>query len=366
MKGYRPAGQQYKYIDKLLGLEVELPKKTIEYPASNWIITMLRRNTNRDQLLLNQLDQCLELAYRKNIVNNDVRSRLVSREFEATFAELKVAKLVESLGNNIEFYPPGRNGKVLEFKAIGRRSRCFVEVKSLGDSEKEKRELDVLFKLHEVAASARLPYRIQFVDYSTDKEFRKRDLARWIKSTISEMEKNNQKNGRFVFDRGFKVTMDIEALRTANMKKDISGIPPILFVTEKDETIWLCSRISSAVHDAVRQLDKIQIPCLVVINSPGGHGLFDEELQGTLYGRRYADVSFPLPDKMGAVFPASQNTRVSAVGIYSTGTGKGALREELEIYHNPHADVQIDMSMFGSKVVTHFSVSKTSSRIKRI
>ena len=359
-----------KYLEQFFESESSLQNKRRELRMSPWVASMLKGDSERARIFRNQLDQCLELAYRKGIVDNDLRARITNTDitaFDSAFYELKVAKLIESRGNEITFYPLGKNRSKLEYEAIGPQGSCLVEVKTLFESEAEKKEHETLIKLWETTSQVKSNFRLTLGDFTIGKDFSKKDFQQWLKAKLAEMSSSGHGGTiRYAGKSGFSVSINVTAI-PGQLKGRV--IPTGLFLGEisaRNETDWPGFRVSRTIRHAAEQLPKIGKPCLIVVCSEGGYGLFDEELHALLYGEKYIDNEFPLLDEVGAVFSQKQNTRVSAVGFYSSTIHKGTIFEELEVYHNRYAENPIDISMFGSTTVTHFYVDSRYSQIRRL
>jgi hypothetical protein len=61
------------YIERFLESESSLRNEGREFRMSPWVTLMLNEDSERARIYRNQLNQCLELAYRKGIVDNDLR-----------------------------------------------------------------------------------------------------------------------------------------------------------------------------------------------------------------------------------------------------------------------------------------------------
>src|SRR4030042_1812241 len=180
-----------KHIARFFKPESELQSKGQGHRMSAWVTSMLKSDSERARLFRNQLDQCLELAYRKDIVDNDLKARIKNPDvtvFESAFYELKVAKLIESKGNEIKFHPPGKDRSKLEYEAIGPQRSCLIEVKTLFESEEEKREHETLVKLWETTSQITSGFVLTFVDYTTGRDFSKKDFQQWLSTILDEMQ----------------------------------------------------------------------------------------------------------------------------------------------------------------------------------
>jgi len=358
-----------KYLRRFFESGDSLQNSSQGVRMSPWLASMLGGNSHRARIFRNQLDQCLELAYRKGIVDSDLKARINNRDaatFDAVFYELMVAKFIESRGNEISFYPPGRSGRKLEYEAIGPQSSCLVEVKTLFESEAEKKELETLVKLWETTSQVRSHFWITFGDFTVGKDFSKEHFQKWLRANLVKM---GGRGGaiRYTGKSGFSVSIDVTP--TQGQPKEREGSTGLFLgeLSSSNETNPLVVRMSRTVRHAAEQLPKVGKPCLIVVCREGGLGLFREELQALLYGKKHVDNEFPLSNGIGAVFSRNQNTRVSAVGFYSSVIHKGTTFEELEVYHNnQYAENQIDPSMFGSTVVTHFYVDPHSSQVRHL
>ena len=240
-------------------------------------------------------------------------------------------------------------------------------MKTLFESKAERKEHETLVKLWEATSEIKSNLRLTLGDFTSGKGLSKKDFQRWLKTKLAEMSSSGHGGIiKYAAKSGFSVSINVTAIPN-QLKGHV--IPTGFFlggISARNETSWPGSRVSRTIRHAAEQLPKIGKPCLIVVCSEGGYGLFDEEFHALLYGKKYIDNEFPLLDEVGAVFSPKQNTRVSAVGFYSSTIHKGTIFEELEVYHNLYAENPIDISMFGSTTVTHFYADPRNSQIRRL
>lgn len=338
--------------------------------AAQGRLSLILSGDRREQRLsLNHLDKCLELAYRKGIVDANLEARLKGsdvEQFESTLNELRVGRFIEGLGNTIDFYPLGRAGKSLDFRASGRQSTCSVEVKTIFPSEQERAENEVAHKLWMSASSTNVGahFEIGFHSYATKKEFKKTEFQRWLKQSLSQMIEDKRDSASLLYRdgrTGFSVTVEARRLFPRAVTGPIAVEPLVTSIGESEDQGWPGRRIGKKIRNAIAQLPKREAPCLVTINRLDSYPLFDDEFQALLYGAAHVSSDLPIPPDTGAVFSNKQNTRLSAVGVYTIGIHKGMIEEELEIYYNPYTQDPVDPAMFGSRTVRHFAVSPTTS-----
>lgn len=90
--------------------------------------------TNEDATLRQlEFDKYLALAFRHNIIDDDMLKRLKNNTWDIFFQarnELMAAYVVENLGHNISFHPNGRGDTIGEFNIHTQDCDIFTEVKS--------------------------------------------------------------------------------------------------------------------------------------------------------------------------------------------------------------------------------------------
>lgn len=80
-----------------------------------------------------EFDKYLQLAFRHNIVDDDLLKRLKNNSWDTFFQarnELMAAYIIESLGHNISFHPSGKGNTKGEFAIHTKSGDIFTEVKS--------------------------------------------------------------------------------------------------------------------------------------------------------------------------------------------------------------------------------------------
>lgn len=335
---------QNSYVIKVFGPLLPNPIQSKDRLISTRVSKLLTENSGEARLFREQLNKCLEFADRTGILDSDLKNRLTSPDdikFESVFYELKVGILFEGKGLEIHWHPKGRDEKVLEFEAIDSEHRCtyFVEVKTLFDSAEDKKENEILGKLWTSIRNVKPPFPLSVNDYSHSTDFDSNDFEHWLREKISEFDISPASLSKEIVysnKSGFKVNLNVVMpLQESDSTKSVNS--SLFEEISNKEVVWPGKRFSNKIKSAVKQFDKTDVPCLVVICDESSNALFDEELLALLYGRRYSDPEFPFGENVGAVFSEKQDTRISAVGCYSWIIHENAIHEMFDIYYNPNA-----------------------------
>jgi hypothetical protein len=355
-----------KYLRKFFESDESIRKE--KFNVSPWLKTMLLDVSDTSRIFRNHLDICLELAYRKNIVDDDFKARITNQEstiFEATYYELKVAKLLENRGNEIEFHPNGRKKKVLEFRIKNQQSSCLIEVKTLLESEEDKKWFETHTKLREILADTGLPFIFTFSEFTLRKDFSKNDLRRWLDYNLRNMSSKQEViNLTYTSKSGFSV--NIYAYPRVNNSDRQTYIKLLGAISWRNEIKWPGIRITNKIHKATKQLNTGKEACLIILCDESNSPKFEEDIQALIYGRKYIDNDFILPNQVGAFLSINKNRRVSGVGLYYSIIHKGEFHEELDLYHHPNPLVNLDHSMFSSSMISHYILDQHNSRIVRL
>jgi hypothetical protein len=334
---------------------------------------LLTHDTPDLRLIRNQLNGCLELAYRKGIVDAELTSRMQSGDygsFESAFAELKVARFIESLGNAVDLYPPGREGRLADIRATGQQSSCLIEVETLFPSKDERNENSVSDKLWYYANRTSLPFLINFSDFTPDKDFQGRRFEQWLSKNLSKMIEEEVKSRQLHYANKHGFSVNIQATYIGGQSAVRKAGLMVTSTMHDGETIHPSDRLLEKLKAAQKQLPKRGEPCMVVIDDQLQFGLTTEELEAVLYGN--GKVAGPQRARArnregewrrNGFFSPKRNNRISGIGMYYTNTKMHIIEEELEVYHNPWADSSIDTAMFGSKIVKHYSLGSNGHAV---
>ena len=125
------------YIKKFYGKEYLNNKRMIlsHMQKPKGIPYFLVSNSSGAKIRQKEFNKYLKLAYHHNIIDNDLRSRLMSTEWETFFQarqELMCAYFIEKiLKYKISFYPKGADNSIGDFSIkVSNNEEIFVEVKA--------------------------------------------------------------------------------------------------------------------------------------------------------------------------------------------------------------------------------------------
>ena len=313
-------------------------------------------------------NDCLELAYRYDLVDADLEARLKKGDLEswqASINELKVAKFMEELFGItcLRWHPQGRKKKVGEFELVSNilDNSLFVEVKTIFPRELEALEEHIMQKLSRYAEQVPIP---AFLDVS-----------------IKEVGKSENFSGRrfkaFLIKEigGIKVE-DVrkESLKLSDYKDDATGLHlEVKVLPLSPDELRSChigvihygvryiqneAYIQHSLYKAYTQLPTGMQPCLVIL-CPSTAFPIDEHnmlnaLLGTLGVRFYLRDGVPVTELQDfrasdGFFQPRRNRKLSAVAVYKEKLIETKIETNLEIYHNPFASNRLGETSFESK-----------------
>lgn len=306
-------------------------------------------NNPRTDAWREELNDCLELAYRYDLVNADLEARLKKGEresWQATMNELRVAKILEGLFgvDCLLWRPKGRGKKVGEFQLIKTYKPIFIEVKTIFPRDLEKLEQRIIDKLMRYAEQVTIPIFLSVIIENTGstESFSGMKFKHYLKSELlklvsTELEKGSIKLPDY-HDTKTGLYLKIETLAIKPKKEEMNCHIGIIGGGVK--TIVNEQYIKHSLSKAYTQLPTTGQPCLIIICPSTQFPLDEEDMLNALLGNlamRYyfsnaklakKPETFRKPD---GFFQPRRNRKVSAVGLY-----KGRNTEKpLEIYHNP-------------------------------
>jgi len=296
-----------------------------------------------------ELNDCLELAYRYDLVNADLESRLKKGDresWQATMNELRVAKILEGLFGVgcLLWRPKGRGKKVGEFQLIKTYEPIFIEVKTIFPRDLEKLEQRIIDKLMRYAEQVSIPIFLNVIieNVGSTESFSGIKFKDYLKSELpklgsTELEKESIKLPDY-HDKKTGLYLKIETLAIKPKKEEKNCHIGIIGGGVK--TIVNEQYIKHSLSKAYTQLPTTGQPCLIIICPSTAFPLDEDDMLNALLGNlavRYyfsnvkmakKPETFRKPD---GFFQIRRNRRVSAVGLYK---GRN-IEKPLEIYHNP-------------------------------
>jgi len=297
-----------------------------------------------------ELNDNLSIAYRYNLVDSDLQSRLQKGDresWQATMNELRVAKTFESLFgiNSLVWRPQGYEKRVGEFQ-LKLDTPVFVEVKTVFPRDLEKLDQKVIDKLGRFASQIPIPVflSVNVSDSGSSESFSGVKFKIYLKNELHKIDLQNiEKESIRLLDyhddsTGLKLDIETLAIKPTEDDKECH----IGVIGGELKTVTNEQYIRHSLKKAYEQLPKNEQPCLVVI-CPSTTFPFDEEdMLNALFGDSavryyFSNVKFakkPEPFRQpNGFFQLRKHRHLSAVGLFkSRNTGN-----PLDIYHNPVA-----------------------------
>jgi hypothetical protein len=320
------------------------------------------------------INNCLELAYRYNLLNADLEARLKKGDkesWQATMNELRVAKLLENMfgKGSLSWHPKGREKKVGEFKLATKTIELpiFVEIKTVFPREMERLEQRVIGKLFRFAEQVPIPsfLHVQIEMPGTSESFSGKKFKSFL---IRELSLINPDDLR---QKCIKLPDYRDNITGLHLKiETIETLPITPNTEERNCHIGMIGSgakfiknevyIHHSLYKAYAQLPVEKQPCLVILCSstafPINEHIMLNALLGTLAFRVYQSIDrtakLPEPEpfrKFDGFFQSRHNRKLSAVGLYKEKLAETGMEVDLEIYHNPFTVNQLKDSIFKGK-----------------
>lgn len=325
----------------------------------------------RANILRQNVDDCLELAYRYDLVDADLEGKLKKGDWEswqAAINELKVAKYLEDIFgvNSLRWHPQGRKGRVGEFEIVlGNVDKpIFVEIKTVFPRELERLERHITEKLCCYAEQVPVPFflNVHIKEVGTSESFSGKKFKDFLRKELTKISAKDEK--------GEPLKLPDYRDNVTGLHLEIETIPVSLKPSQKTchigiiggEARWLENKeyLEHSLRKAYEQLPKRGQPCLVILCSSTAFPLDEDDmvdvLLGTLalhfYRLGSEPVTEPKPFRKLDGFPhPNQNRNLSAIGLYREKFMQTNVEKKLEIYHNPFAANPLNGSIFKGKGV---------------
>ena len=303
------------------------------------------------------IDDCLELAYRYNLVDADFEGKLKKGDresWEPAINELKVAKFTEGIFgiSCLRWHPKGQKGKIGEFGVVSSKldKPIFVEVKTVFPRELEALEQRIMEKLRRYAEQVPIPsfLNVRIEVPGTSESLSGKKFKNFLTRELSVINPDDLKQKSIKLpdyeDNNIGLHLKIETLSITPKREERSCHIGIIsggakFV--KNEVY-----IHHSLYKAYAQLPVEKQPCLVILCSstafPINEHAMLNALLGTLALRVYQSIDrtakVPEPEplrKPDGFFQSRRNRKLSAVGLYKEKFTETGMEVDLEIYHNP-------------------------------
>ena len=300
-----------------------------------------------------QIDSLISDALRRGLLDDDVRDRLRSTQFQtrsSALAELEAGYFLASRGISYTPRPSGRTARTGDFECVT-NPPVFVEVKAIYDRSEERAGSRLSSSIWDITQEC-LESSPQSVLVSTrvktQAAFSERHFRAWLRKTLDGIHPPAVVEYRSESGLSLEMRMEHSPLSTkaaAQMQGGFGG-------WSKDDFY-----IKASVTKAYEQLPDDGRPSLVIPRSfqylPVTHdsfldALFGHEVlsiphdgRGTLYPDRARNTREP-----DGFFSPRNHKRCAAVGHLRANRGETAFEYALTLYHNPYARNPLDEDTF--------------------
>lgn len=358
--------ENYKYLNKFFPVDF-IESLTEDNRSYRFLID----KDSRADAWRQEIDDCLELAYRYNLVDANLEARLKKGDREswhATINELRVAKTLEAFFgiDCLLWHPKGRGKKVGEFALVKTEELIFVEVKTVFPRDLERLEERIIEKLSSFAEQVPITSFLSahITSPGTSESFSGKKFKNFLTRELSAINPDDLKQKSIKLpdykDDNTGLHLEIETLPIRPKKEEVASHIGVIggearFVGNKEY-------IKHSLTKAYEQLPKGKQPGLVIL-CPSTAFVIDEDdmlnaLLGSLAVRFYQSTGkktkVPEPEtfrKPDGFYHPRRHRQLSATGLYQEGFFKNDIEQGLEIYHNPCALNSLSESLFKGKGV---------------
>ncbi len=336
----------YQYVIRLLP-----PEFVASLTEEDYLYRLLTDEDSGLDDWRNNVNECLELAYRYDLVDADLEARLKKGDresWQSTMNELRVARVIEEIFGRgcLRWHPQGKKQKVGEYELVTNRidTSIFVEVKTVFPRDIERLENRIIYKLRRYAGQVPIPshLHVHIEVLGTSESFSGRRFKDFLFRELSAINPNDlaKKESKLpdYKDNSTGLHLKIETLLIKPKEKEQNC--HIGVIGGGARSLENEAYIKHSLSKAYEQLPSGEKPCLVII-CPSTAFPIDEDgmldaLLGHLAIRYYLQNGGPIKEpetirKPDGFFQPHRNRKVSAVGLYK---GRN-VENPLEIYHNP-------------------------------
>ena len=315
--------------------------------------------------LRNNVNECLELAYRYDLVDTDLEARLKKGDqesWQAAMNELSVARVMEGIfGKNcLRWHPQGQKHKVGEYKLVlvERDASIFIEVKTIFPRDDEKLEHQIIRKLSRYAKQVPIPshLHVQIRVLGTSESFSGRKFKNFLSRELAAINPNDlaKKETKLPDYKDNSTGLHLKIGTLAIKPKPKEQNCHIGIIGGGARFVGNEAYIKHSLSKAYKQLPVGEEPCLVIICPSTAFPIDEDDMLNALLGRLavryYWQNGEPIKEpetirKPDGFFRPHRNRKVGAVGLYK---GRN-IENPLEIYHNPCTTNPIPDSVFMKK-----------------
>ena len=320
-----------------------------------------------------EIDDCLELAYRYNLVDADLEARLKKGDRESWVAainELRVAKTFEVFFGVgcLRWHPKGHEKKVGEFELVLSKTDkpVFIEVKTVFPRDLERLEERIMQKLSSLAEQVPIAsfLSVHITSPGTSESFSGRKFKDFLARELSAINPDDLGHKSIKLpdykDDNTGMHLEIEAMRIRPKRKETAS--HIGAIGGEARSLANEEYIKHSLEKAYEQLPRKKQPCLVVVCPSTAFPIDEDDMLNALIGKLAVRVyhstdkntKVPEPEtfrQLGGFFchRHHQHRQLSATGLYLEGYSKNDIKQGFEIYHNPFASNPLSQSIFEGK-----------------
>lgn len=349
--------ENYEYLKKLFP-----PEFIDSLLEGNFLHRLLLEQHPRFDIWRKQVNDCLELAYRYNLVNADFKGRITKGDWEsweATMNELKVARFIEStLGIDcLSWHPEGKEERVGEFELTLNNisTPIFIEIKTIFPRPLERLEQCIAGELRRCVKDIRLPFglSIHLQNAGDNDGFSRRSLKSFLIHELSKVSIREKGTSYMLPDyRDNNTGLHLTGIKAYPSKKGYCDIGFLSFNAR-----WGGSS-EFIKHSLDKAREKKPDSTFLVILCPSPNYLIDEmDILNAWLGTEKMVITFDNEGKAisdeivrapGGFF---QHKEVSAFGVYTEDLKEDKVEGSLKIYHNPLAAFPMNVSVFSQTCV---------------
>jgi hypothetical protein len=320
-----------------------------------------------------EIDDCLELAYRYNLVDADFEGRLRKGDWEmweAAINEVRVAKTFEKLlgVDCLHWHPKGHEKKVGEFELVLSKTDkpIFIEVKTVFPRELGRLEERIIEKLRGFVEQVPIAsfLSVHITSPGTSESFSGRKFKAFLARELSAINSDDlgHKNIKLpdYKDDNTGLHLEIETLQIIPNNEEVAS--HIGTIGGEARFSGAQEHVKHSLTRAYEQLPRKKQPCLVMLCPstavPINEHAMLNALLGSLSYRIYQSTDkkakVPEPEafrKLDGFYHPQRYRQLSATGLNLEGYTINGIEQGLEIYHNPFTLNPLSQSLFKGKGV---------------
>ncbi len=342
------------------------PDFSASLSEDSFLYRLLTEQRTEAEIWRQHIDDCLELAYRYNLVDADLEARLRKGDWEsweAAINELKVGKFLENLFgvSSLRWRPQGRGRRVGEFEVVlsDLDITIFVEVKTILLRDLENLEQRVFDKLRRCIKKVPLPFilSVQLRNAGQTENFSERRLKGFLVRELSKCSTEDTEKHYELPDYQDMTGLHLEIQAYPNPKRRTCLLGACGYNVRMMNNAEYVKHSLSKAYEKLANGDKRSI----VVLCPSPNYLIDEyDILNALLGTKVFTVTMSgdgsvidtkTSRKPDGFFQLKHKQKLSLVGVYKERFTEDAIRGDLELYHNPLTVNPLDDSIFKGKGV---------------